>query len=110
MTGANGDEVAVINIMDGSCGVTIDCLRIGKQRRAAGGYVATGEDGIVDDDTCSIQIDSIVCIAGLVLQLVKVGSGHVGAGGIILAAYGYRGYNQTVGLYKYFAVFGEVSF
>ena len=71
MPRTNGDEVAVIGIVDRSCGVAIDCRSIGKQRGTTLNDVTTGKDGIVDDDTIRVKVVPVGGISFLVLQFVK---------------------------------------
>ena len=107
MAGADGDEVAVVGIVDGSGGIAIDCRGIGKQRTATRSDVTTGEDGVVDDDAIGIQVVPYCSRLLLVFQRVQVGGGHIVTS--LIACSGNIDIGLTVGFHQHLAVLGEDS-
>ena len=77
MFGTDGDEVAVIDIVEGSRGVAIDGDGVGIHLVGTGGHVATGKDGVADNDTVNIELVPIRSVQILILQEVQVFGRHV---------------------------------
>ena len=77
--GADGDEVAVVDVAQVDRGIAEDGACVDVYLVAADGDVAAGEDGIVDDDTVVVELGPCGSSigSGLVFQLVEVADGHV---------------------------------
>ena len=81
-TTTNGDEVAVIDIVDGSCGIAEHRGGVGINLGGTRGGVTAGEHSIVDDDAFLVDIclaEGRPCcgISRLVAQIVQIGRGNI---------------------------------
>ena len=81
-TTTNGDEVAVIDIVDGSCGIAEHRGGVGIDFGGTRGSVTAGEHSIVDDDAFLVDICLAECrpccgISRLVAQIVQIGRGNI---------------------------------
>ena len=110
MARAYGDEVAVIDVMDGCRGVAEDCGRGGIYLGGAWRGVAAAEDGVVDKDAFLVHVRlgqaGPSCIA-LVAQVVQVFGGYILSGGKVPAVDGDVGLGLAPRLHEHLAVLGE---
>ena len=101
MASADGDKVAVVDIVDRGGGVTEHGNLIGIHGVATKSNVTAGKDSVVDDDTTLLKdcfrtyshilsdIDIVPirwpCVSRLCLECIQVGGGDIIANGIGLA-------------------------
>ena len=76
MSCTQGDEVTVVDVVDGRRGVAIDRGSVGIGRRGACRRVTAGKHGIVNLDAGGIK-GSPSGVTGLVLQVIEHGGGNV---------------------------------
>ena len=106
MVRSQGDEVAVVDVVDGGGGIAIDGDGVGIDDRALH-RVTTGKHGVVDDDAGGIQTIPSVFIILLVPQGVQVFDGRILAGGPIVAVDGHVGDHLRLRLNEHLTVLGE---
>ena len=105
MMGAQGDKVAVVDVMDGGGGVAIDGDGVGIDNRAL--YrVTTGKHSVMDDDTCRIQTTPPGSIILLVPQGVQNIDRHIVARGIVFVD-GNTSQHLCIRLNQHLTVFGK---
>ena len=104
-----GDEVAMIHIVDGCRGITKHGWGVGMgcgQRRTRR-RITTGKHGIVDDDAGIVQAAPSGCICVLIFQVIQVFSEHIITHFISMTIHRRGCLHPGARLYQHLAVLGE---